>query len=93
MVVIKWDRGNPGDQNSYGCGSKSPRRDCIKPHLSLTENRSGVAIMKAIRVHTFGGPETLVYEDVIEPAPGVGEVVQAHLPSTEIQATPGAAEE
>lgn len=31
--------------------------------------------MKAIRVHTFGGPETLVYEDVIEPAPGVGEVV------------------
>jgi NADPH:quinone reductase len=32
-------------------------------------------MMKAIRVHEFGGPEKLVYEDVIEPEPGVGEMV------------------
>jgi len=31
--------------------------------------------MKAIRVHEFGGPEKLVYEDVAEPTPGPGEVL------------------
>ena len=29
---------------------------------------------KAIRLHAFGGPEVLVYEDVDVPAPGPGEV-------------------
>ncbi len=29
--------------------------------------------MKAIRIHTFGGPEVLRYEDVPLPEPGVGE--------------------
>jgi NADPH:quinone reductase-like Zn-dependent oxidoreductase len=31
--------------------------------------------MKAIRVHEFGGVDKLVYEDVDEPIPGVGEVL------------------
>lgn len=31
--------------------------------------------MKAIRVHRFGGPEVLTYEDVSDPTPGAGEVV------------------
>jgi len=31
--------------------------------------------MKAIRVHTPGGPEALKYEDVPEPTPGAGQVV------------------
>ena len=31
--------------------------------------------MKAIRVHTQGGPEALRYEDVPQPAPGPGEVL------------------
>src|SRR5882724_7269816 len=31
--------------------------------------------MKAIRVHTQGGPEALRYEDVPQPAPGSGEVL------------------
>ena len=31
--------------------------------------------MKAIRVHSFGGPEVLRYEDVAEPTPKPGEVV------------------
>lgn len=31
--------------------------------------------MKAIRAHSFGGPEVLRYEDVDEPVPGPGEVV------------------
>lgn len=31
--------------------------------------------MKAIRVHEFGGPEVLRYEDVPKPEPGAGEVL------------------
>ncbi len=31
--------------------------------------------MKAIRVHEFGGPEVLQWEDVATPAPGAGEVL------------------
>jgi NADPH2:quinone reductase len=31
--------------------------------------------MKAIRVHTFGGPENLKYEDAPDPRPGPGQVV------------------
>jgi NADPH:quinone reductase-like Zn-dependent oxidoreductase len=30
--------------------------------------------MKAIRIHEFGGPEVLKYEDVPEPKPGQGEI-------------------
>lgn len=30
--------------------------------------------MKAVRMHEFGGPEVLVYEDVEDPEPGEGEV-------------------
>lgn len=31
--------------------------------------------MKAVRVHEFGGPEVLVYEDTPDPAPGEGEAL------------------
>src|SRR5215472_4677943 len=31
--------------------------------------------MKAIRVHTPGGPEALTYDDVPEPAPAAGQAV------------------
>jgi NADPH:quinone reductase-like Zn-dependent oxidoreductase len=31
--------------------------------------------MKAIRVHRFGGPEVMAYEDVARPMPGAGEVL------------------
>ena len=31
--------------------------------------------MKAIRVHTLGGPEVLTYEDIAEPEPGPGEAL------------------
>ena len=31
--------------------------------------------MKAIRLHAFGGLETLVYEDALEPQPKKGEVL------------------
>lgn len=31
--------------------------------------------MKAVRMHDFGGPEVLKYEDVPKPAPGPGEVL------------------
>jgi len=32
-------------------------------------------MMKAVRVHAFGAPEQLVYEDVPDPVPGPGEVI------------------
>lgn len=31
--------------------------------------------MKAVRVHAFGGPEVLTYEEIPEPTPGPGQVV------------------
>ena len=31
--------------------------------------------MKAVRVHAYGGPEVLRYEEVDEPRPGPGEAV------------------
>lgn len=31
--------------------------------------------MKAVRIHAYGGPEVLVYEDVPTPSPGPGEVL------------------
>lgn len=31
--------------------------------------------MKAVRIHTYGGPEVLVYEEVPRPQPGHGEVL------------------
>lgn len=35
-------------------------------------------MVKAVRVHTYGGPEQLVYEDVTVPPPGKGEVRVRH---------------
>ncbi len=38
--------------------------------------------MKAIRIHTYGGPEALVYEDAPRPTPAAGEVlVKVHATS------------
>jgi NADPH:quinone reductase-like Zn-dependent oxidoreductase len=31
--------------------------------------------MKAVRIHTYGGPEVLVYEEVLRPQPAAGEVL------------------
>jgi NADPH:quinone reductase-like Zn-dependent oxidoreductase len=31
--------------------------------------------MKAVRIHKYGGPECLVYEEVVRPQPGSGEVL------------------
>jgi hypothetical protein len=34
-----------------------------------------MATMKAVRIHTYGGPEVLRYEDVARPVPAAGEVL------------------
>jgi len=34
-----------------------------------------MATMKAVRVHEYGGPEVLRYEDAPRPVPGAGEVL------------------
>ncbi|MCI0655539.1 MAG: NADP-dependent oxidoreductase, partial [Acidobacteria bacterium] len=31
--------------------------------------------MKAVRIHTYGGPEVLNYEEAPRPSPGAGEVL------------------
>ena len=31
-------------------------------------------MVKAVRIHAYGGPDVLIYEDVDVPAPGPGEV-------------------
>jgi len=31
--------------------------------------------MKAVRIHQYGGPEVLIYEDAPRPAPGIGELL------------------
>ena len=43
----------------------------------MKENRAGelFAVMKAIRIHEFGGPEVLRYEDVTDPTPGDSQIV------------------
>jgi NADPH:quinone reductase-like Zn-dependent oxidoreductase len=38
------------------------------------KRRFGEEIMKAIRIHEFGGPEVLNYEDIPEPQPGKDEI-------------------
>jgi hypothetical protein len=39
--------------------------------------------MKAIRVHQFGGVETLAYEDLEQPVPAEGQVLVRVLPGVE----------
>src|ERR1043165_9072676 len=34
-----------------------------------------MAMMKAVRIHSFGAPDVLVYEDVPRPEPATGEVL------------------
>jgi len=36
---------------------------------------NAMATMKAVRFHTYGGPEVLVYEDAPKPEPAAGEVI------------------
>src|SRR5262245_43063268 len=41
----------------------------------MTSTNAAKATMKAVRIHAFGGPEQLRYEDVPRPAPKAGEVL------------------
>ena len=34
-----------------------------------------IRLMKAVRVHQFGGLETIIYEEVPRPTPGEGQVL------------------
>jgi NADPH:quinone reductase-like Zn-dependent oxidoreductase len=34
-----------------------------------------MAIMKAVRIHSYGEPQVLVHEDALRPAAAVGEVL------------------
>src|SRR5438552_15120950 len=41
----------------------------------MTSSNDAKATMKAVRIHAFGGPEELRYEDARRPAPKPGEVL------------------
>ncbi|MDJ1480926.1 NADP-dependent oxidoreductase [Cytophagaceae bacterium YF14B1] len=47
----------------------------MQPYENATDNISNTQMMKAIRLHTFGGPEVLRYEDVPLPTLEPGEVL------------------
>ncbi len=51
--------------------------------------------MKANRIHRFGGPEVILFEDVPRPTPGMGEVlVRVHAAGVgpwDAQVRPGVA--
>lgn len=54
-----------------GTTSYSSSLHCTK----LLTKKGILSIMKAVRIHEFGGPEVLKYEDVPDPAAGPGQVV------------------
>ena len=39
-----------------------------------------MATMKAVRIHEYGGPEVLKYEDAPRPQPTAGEVLSTAVP-------------
>ena len=41
----------------------------------MTSSNDAKATMRAVRIHAFGGPEELRYEDAPRPAPKAGEVL------------------
>jgi hypothetical protein len=41
----------------------------------MTSSSDAKATMKAVRIHAFGGPEELRYEDAPRPVPKSGEVL------------------
>lgn len=48
---------------------------CAAPSRQTVTARPAVATMKAVRIHSFGGPEVLQVEQVARPEPGEGEVL------------------
>jgi NADPH:quinone reductase-like Zn-dependent oxidoreductase len=70
------ERKNPIAKTSDG---KPP----IRSHLGLfkivasitNQQNKQPSIMKAVRIHEYGSPEVLVYEDVPRPAPGSGQIL------------------
>src|SRR4051812_37648912 len=57
-----------------GLGHSDGGPDDFEPGERGLEARKGV-IVKAIRLHTRGGPEQMVYEDAPLPAPAAGEAL------------------
>jgi NADPH:quinone reductase-like Zn-dependent oxidoreductase len=45
-----------------------------EPNQSTNQEES-MATMKAVRIHSYGGPEVAVYEDAPRPEPAPGEVL------------------
>ena len=54
----------------------------------MTSSNDAKATMKAVRIHAFGGPEELRYEDAPRPAPKPGEVLIRIHASLNFHGTP-----
>src|SRR5437762_12319633 len=52
-----------------------PRRKGATPDGGLRIRRLVFRAMKAVRIHSFGGPDVLKVEDLPQPKPGAGEVL------------------
>ena len=56
-----------------------PERDCLRYYVNCERNYlasvDALVAMKAARIHEYGGPEVIRYEDVEKPSPGQGEVL------------------
>src|SRR5947199_3365033 len=53
-------------------------KSTVRDRSLFTEKRT----MKAVRIHNYGGPEVLKYEDAPRPQPGKGEVlIRVHATS------------
>ena len=67
-------RGAPSGPRS-GCGVVFLALACASPARQATLPREAGATMKAVRIHSFGGPEVLQLEEVPRPEPRAGEML------------------
>jgi NADPH:quinone reductase-like Zn-dependent oxidoreductase len=54
----------------------------LKRHDALSKEMREMENMKAVRIHNYGGPEVLHFEDAPRPTPGSGELlIRVHAAS------------
>ena len=79
-------------QEEDGASSHGERPAVVltKTHKHMKTTTEGDKKMKAIRLHEFGGPDVLRYEDAPKPVAGPGEViVRVHVPGRTQSASTG----
>ena len=67
MVTVK--------SSTVGRLNRPDSKDRRPPHFGAARHRYVFRIMKAVRIHSFGGPEVLEIEDAPRPEPREGEIL------------------